>query len=103
MFPAIGVSAIFILIIFAIAGALLFYKNGELAKDYRIYSAVIIFALFLVIIAFTSTKQPYIDKYIAAIGGITFLSALVIKKRTVFLSNIMLVISMSINIAVALL
>lgn len=103
MFPQIGVSAIFILIIFAIAGIVLFYKDGKLAEDYRVYSVVIIFALFLVVIAFISKKQPDIDKYIAIIGGATFLGALVIKKRTAFLSNIMLIISMSINIAVALL
>ncbi|WP_297521664.1 hypothetical protein [uncultured Clostridium sp.] len=91
------------LILFAISGATLFYKNGRLAKDIRVYIGVVVFAILLAIVAYISMPgEFYIDRLIAVIGGIAAISALVIKQRMFFLSKIILIVSMSVNMVIAL-
>ncbi|MGL5068889.1 MAG: hypothetical protein ACRC6T_13920 [Sarcina sp.] len=91
------------LILFAISGATLFYKNGKLVSDIRVYSIVVIFAILLAMVAYFSMPgEFYIDKMIAVIGGIAAISALIIKQRMFFLSKIILIVSMSVNMVIAL-
>ncbi|MGL4451815.1 MAG: hypothetical protein ACRCTZ_11555 [Sarcina sp.] len=95
--------ACILLILFAISGATLFYKNGKLAKDIRVYSIVVIFAILLAMLAyFSMPNEFYVDRMIAVIGGIAAISALVMKQRMFFLSKMILIISMSINMVIAL-
>ncbi|MGL4762971.1 MAG: hypothetical protein ACRCWG_16235 [Sarcina sp.] len=91
------------LILFAISGATLFYKNGKLVSDIRVYSIVVIFAILLAMVAYFSMPgEFYIDRMIAVIGGIAAISALIIKQRMFFLSKIILIVSMSVNMVIAL-
>ena len=95
--------ACIMLVLFAISGATLFYKNGKLARDIRVYSIVVIFAILLAAVAFFSMPgEFYVDRLIAVIGGIAAISALVIKQRMFFLSKIILIVSMSVNMVIAL-
>ena len=95
------VRAGLLLILFAISGIILFYKNGNLAKNTKIYSTVVIFAILLSMLAYFSTPNEfYIDKIIGAIDGIAAILTLIIKKRIFFLSKMILIISMSVSIAI---
>lgn len=97
------VRAWILLILFAISGIILFYKNGNLAKNIKIYLIVVIFAVLLSMVAYFSTPNEfYIDKIIGAIDGIVAISTLIIKKRMFFLSKMILIISMSVSIAIVL-
>lgn len=92
-----------LLILFAISGATLFYKNGKLARDVRVYSIVVIFAILLAMVAyFSMPNEFYIDRMIAVIGGIAAMLALVIKQKMFFVSKMILIISMSVNMVIAL-
>lgn len=92
-----------LLILFAISGATLFYKNGKLAKDVRVYSIVVIFAILLAMLAYFSMPgEFYIDRMVAIVGGMAAISALIIKQRMFFLSKMILIISMSVNMVIAL-
>ena len=91
------------LIMFSIAGMTLFYKSGKLAKDFRIYFGIVIFAILLALVAYYSMPgEFYIDRLIAIICGIAAIATLVIKQRMFFLSKIILIVSMSVNMVIAL-
>lgn len=94
--------AFVLLLMFSIAGAMLFYKDGKIAKDNKAYMIVVIFAIVLSILAYFSMPDYlYVDKVIALIGGIAAATAFVMKERMFFLSKIILVASMSVNMVLA--
>lgn len=91
------------LVMFSIAGITLFYKNGKLARDFRIYLGIVIFAILLALVAYFSMPGDfYVDRLIAMGCGIAAIATLVIKQRMFFLSKIILIVSMSVNMVIAL-
>ena len=92
-----------LLILFAMSGIILFYKNGKLAKDIKIYSIVVIFTVLLSMVAYFSTPDAfYIDKVIALIDGLAAILTLFMRNRMFFLAKVILIISMSVSIAIVL-
>ncbi|MGL5634174.1 MAG: hypothetical protein ACRDDL_03790 [Sarcina sp.] len=91
------------LILFSIAGIALFYRNGKFAKKAKIFSGIVIFAILLSVIAYISMPAEFIfDRIIALIGGIAAIIALIIKGKMFFASKVLLIVSMSINMTIAL-
>lgn len=96
-----GLEAIVLLLLFASIGFLLFYKDGALAKESKVYFIIVIFSLIISVLAYRfSMKSIDIDKVMAILGCVTSVVALMIKKKMFFLSRILLIISMSINIVI---
>lgn len=96
-----GLEAIILLLLFAGIAFLLFYKGGSLASNDKIYLIVVICSLIISILAYNFSMGSFgIDKIIAILGAITSVGALIIKKKMFFLSRILLIISMSINIVI---
>lgn len=90
-----------LLVLFAISGVILFYKNEKLVKNEKAYLSVVIFTILLAMLAYFSTPNEfYIDRIISIIDGLAAILTLFIKKKMFFLSKIILIISMSISIAV---
>lgn len=87
---------------FALAGVILFYKDGKLAKDFKLYLIVVVFAVLLAAMAYHSIPEEfYIDRIIAIAGGVAAVTAFVIKKKLFFCSKILLIVSMSFNVVIA--
>ena len=92
-----------LLILFAISGIILFYKNGKLARGIKVYSIVVIFTVLLSMVAYFSTPDAfYIDRVIALIDGLAAILTLFMVKRMFFLAKVILIISMSVSIAIVL-
>lgn len=92
-----------LLILFAISGIILFYKNGKLVNDIKIYSIVVIFTVVLSMVAYFSMPNAfYIDRVIAIICGLAAVLSLIMKNAMFFLSKVILIISMSVSIAIVL-
>ncbi|MGL4742149.1 MAG: hypothetical protein ACRC41_15335 [Sarcina sp.] len=95
--------SIIMLILFSIAGIALFYRNGKFAKRAQTFSIIVIFAIVLSVIAYISMPSEFIfDRIIALVGGIAAIVALIIKGKMFFASKVILMVSMSINMVIAL-
>lgn len=94
---------IILLIMFGVAGAMLFYKDGLYIKKKKRYLAIVIFSLVLSIIAyFVVPDYLFIDKIIVCISAISAIASFILKDKMIFTSKIILMTVMSVNIVIAL-
>ncbi|MGL4990138.1 MAG: hypothetical protein ACRC57_03070 [Sarcina sp.] len=94
---------IILLTMFGIAGAMLFYKDGLYIKKKKRYLVIVLFSLVLSILAyFVVPDYLFIDKIIVCISAIAAIASFILKDKMVFISKLILMTVMSINIVIAL-